>query len=128
MYFLFYELLSPYIEVVGMTTILLSMAIGLINYRAMLTFLATYALFGTIMSVIIYFVRLYTQHDKFRSLDLLKAFYLCFLELTFLRYALSYVRATAFVGYKHKKTNGLLLSEKKSTQSKLRKTTNNKKP
>ena len=113
MYFLFYELLSPYIEIIGTLTILLSMFIGLVNYRAMITFLLTYALFGTIMSVIIYFVRLYTQHNQFKLKELLKAFLLCFIELSFLRYALSYIRATAFIGYTNKKTKWTSLERKK---------------
>jgi hypothetical protein len=46
-------------------------------------------------------------------MDALKAVLLCFFEITFLRFIMAFVRATAFFGYKKKKLNWGRIERKK---------------
>jgi len=62
-----------------------------------------YAVFSAILSLSAFFSRVYTTGMKLSITDSLKAVLLCFIELTFLRFALAFVRAAAFIGYRKKK-------------------------
>lgn len=64
LYFWLYELMSPYIEVFGILTILLSFAVNLINVPFMLLFFAIYAGFGCILTLIAFFTQIHTRHIK----------------------------------------------------------------
>lgn len=103
LYFLIYELLSPFIEIFGVFTMLLAFALDLINVPFMLLFFCIYAVFGAIVSFTAFFSRMYTADQRMTLFDVGKACVLCLFELTFLRFALAWVRATAFVGYKKKR-------------------------
>ena len=103
MYFLIYELLSPYIEIFGVLTMLLAFSIDLINVPFMLLFFLIYAVFGSVLSLTAFFSRIYTSDLKVGFLDALKACLLCIFEITVLRFILAWVRATALLGYKKKK-------------------------
>lgn len=100
LYFLMYELLSPYIEVFGILTILLAFAVELINVPFMILFFLVYAVFGSILSLTAFFTRIYTADLKISIVDTLKAAYLCFFEITYLRFVLALVRITALAGYR----------------------------
>ena len=112
-YFLFYELLSPFIELFGILTMVLSVMMDMLNVKFMLVFLACYALYGILLTLTAYFSRIYTidQRLSFRELSL--AITACFFETTFLRFYLAFVRVTAFVGYKKNKLNWGKLERKK---------------
>lgn len=102
-YFLIYELLSPFIEIFGVLTMILAFIVDLINVPFMLLFFAIYALFGSIMSMTAFFARTQTIDLKVTLRDVLKALLLCTIEITALRFVLAWVRATAFIGYRKKK-------------------------
>lgn len=104
-YYLLYELLSPFIEMFGLMTILLSAFLNLINVRFMLSFYLVYALFGGLLTLTAFFARVYTQNISISFLDGVKAVIMCLAESTFLRFVLAYVRLTAFVGYKKRRTS-----------------------
>ena len=55
MYFLIYELLSPYIEIFGVFVTLLAFAVDLINVPFMILFFMIYAVFGSILSLTAFF-------------------------------------------------------------------------
>ena len=116
LYFLLYELLSPYIEVFGVITILLSIVVDMLNPRYMLLFLVLYALYGALLSLTAFFSRLHTIDMKVTAGDMGKAFLLCLFETTFLRFHLALVRATAFIGYKKNRLNWDKLARKKLNQ------------
>ena len=59
-YFLFYELLSPFIELFGILTMVLSVMMDMLNVKFMLVFLACYALYGILLTLTAYFSRIYT--------------------------------------------------------------------
>lgn len=102
-YFLLYELLSPYIELFGVLTVLLAFAVDLINLPFMILFYLVYAVFGSVLSLTAFFSRIQTIDLKISAADGLKAVLLCLFEVTFLRFVLAFVRVTAFRGYRKKK-------------------------
>lgn len=112
-YFLIYELLSPFIEVFGVCTMVLAFFFDLINIPFMILFFLIYAIFGCILTLTAFFARTQTIDLKISFLDTLRAILLCFIEITCLRLIMATVRATAFFGYKKKKLNWGRIERKK---------------
>ena len=102
-YFLIYELLSPFIEVFGVFTMVLAWWCDLINVPFMLLFFLIYAVFGGVLTLTAFFSRIYTADLTLSFGDGLKAVCLCLFELVFLRFILAWVRCTAFLGSGKKK-------------------------
>lgn len=103
LYFLLYELLSPYIELFGVLTVLLAFCVDLINVPFMILFYIIYAVFGSVLSLTAFFSRIQTIDLKVSASDAAKAVLLCLFEVTFLRFILAFERTTAFIGYRKKK-------------------------
>ena len=102
-YYLLYELLSPFIELFGLITIVMAYAVGLINVPFMIMFFLIYAFYGAVLTITAFFARIYTQNIKLSPLDIVKAVYLCITESVFFRFIQAFTRMTAFIGYKKKK-------------------------
>lgn len=113
LYFLVYELLSPFIEIFGVFTMVLAYCVDLINIPFMILFFLIYAVFGSILSLTAFFSRMYTSNLKVTWKDAMKACFLCLFEITCLRFVLAWVRATAFIGYKKKKMQWGRIERKK---------------
>lgn len=101
-YFLLYELFSPYIEVFGVLTMVLALALGFLNLPFMLLFMGIYAVYSAILSLTAFFARVHTIDLKLAFLDGVKAVGLCLLEVTCLRFVLTWVRMTALAGNRKK--------------------------
>lgn len=112
-YFLVYELLSPFIEIFGVASMIIAFAVDLINVPFMLLFFLIYAIFGCVLTLTAFFARTQTIDLEISVGDVAKAVLLCFFEICVLRFVLSFVRATAFVGYKKKKLNWGRIERKK---------------
>ncbi len=112
-YFLLYELLSPYIEIFGVLTVVLAYLVDLINVPFMILFFLIYAVFGSVLSLTAFFSRIYTSDLKVSFGDALKACLLCLFEITFLRFILAWVRGLSFVGYRRKKLQWGRIERKK---------------
>ena len=104
-YFLLYELLSPYIEIFGVATVVLAFFLNLINIPFMILFFLIYAVYSSILSLTAFFARVHTIDLHLSFGDVVKAIGLCFIEISFLRFVLAFVRATALIGYKKKKSH-----------------------
>ena len=102
-YFLIYELFSPVIELLGCLVVLLACLVNLVNTSFMILFFTTYAVFGSILSLTIFFARTHTIDLTVSFSDVIKAVLLCFFEITILRFGLAVVRAVALLGYRKKK-------------------------
>ena len=113
LYFLIYELLSPFIEIFGVFTMVLAFAVDLINVPFMILFFLIYAIFGSVLSLTAFFSRMYTSNLRVTPSDALKASMLCLFEITCLRFVLAWVRATAFFGYRKKKLQWGRIERKK---------------
>lgn len=103
LYFLLYELRSPYIELFGVLTMVLAFWVDLINIPFMILFYLIYAVFGSVLWLTSFFSRIQTIDLKVSLEDSLKAVLLCLFEVTCLRFVMAFVRTTAFRGYKKKK-------------------------
>ena len=103
LYFLIYELLSPYIELFGLLTVAIAFGTNLINVPFMVLFFGIYVLYSAILSLTAFFARIHTIDLKLIVSDVLKAVGLCVLEVSFLRFIMAWVRATALLGYQKKK-------------------------
>lgn len=101
-YYLLYELLSPFIEIFGILTVVLSFWVKLINVPFMVLFFLIYAAFGAVLSVTAFLARVHTLDLKISGRDMLKIISICLLENAGLRFVLAYTRLTAFFGYRRK--------------------------
>ncbi len=113
MYFLLYELLSPFIEVFGVFTMVMAYCIDLLNLPFMLLFMLIYASYNSILTLTAFFSRIQTIDLTVKPKDCLKAIMLCFFEVTTLRFIMAFVRLTAFKGYKKKKLDWGRIERKK---------------
>lgn len=103
LYFVLYELLSPWIELFGVLVTILAVATGYLNLPFMIRFYLLYTVYGSVLTITAFFQRIYTQRLKISRLDMLKAVGICFMESIFFHFYLSCVRVTAFIGYRKKK-------------------------
>ena len=104
LYFLIYELFSPYIEIFGLFATLLAFAVDLINVPFMIFFFGIYVAYTAILSLTAFFARVHTIDLNLTVADVLKAVGLCVVEVSCLRFVMAWVRMTALIGY-HKKKN-----------------------
>ncbi len=103
LYYLLYELCSPWVEILGLFTTLLALWAGVLNVNFMVRFFLLYAIYGAVLTITAFFQRIYTQNLKIGLGDIIKACIMCVVENVFFRFFLDFVRATAFIGYKKKK-------------------------
>lgn len=112
-YFLLYELLSPFIEIFGVLTMILAFVVDLNNIPFMILFFMIYAVFSSVLSLTAFFARIQTIDLKISFSDVLKAVLLCFFEVSCLRFVMAFVRMTAFIGYRKKKLQWGRIERKK---------------
>lgn len=103
LYYLLYELLSPFIEVYGLGVTVLAGVVGQLNFPFMLRFYLLFAIYGTILTITAFFQRIYTQNLSVSRQDMVRACVMCVVENVFFRFVLDYVRFTALIGYGKKK-------------------------
>ncbi|MBM6830188.1 glycosyltransferase family 2 protein [Anaerotignum lactatifermentans] len=113
LYFLIYELFSPYIEVFGVFTIILAFMVDLINVPFMILFFFIYVMYSSVLSLTAFFSRTHTIDLKLRISDVFKAIGLCAVEVSCLRFILAWTRAAALIGYKRKKQSWGSIERKK---------------
>jgi cellulose synthase/poly-beta-1,6-N-acetylglucosamine synthase-like glycosyltransferase len=112
-YFFVYEFLSPFVEIFGIFVTLLAIITKLINWKFALGFTLLYTFFGGILSMMAFFARTQTSEVTLSVRDVWKAILMCLFECTFMHFVLTYVRATAFIGYRKKKLQWGRIERKK---------------
>lgn len=105
LYYLVYELLSPFIEVIGLFITILASVFGLLNVRYMVFFFGAYALFGSMLTIISFLTRNYLSDAKVRKRDVARAFLLAVPENIILRLILAWTRMSALLFYRRDKTS-----------------------
>lgn len=105
LYYLFYELLSPFIELLGILVTCIAYMFGLLNFKYMVIFFLAYALFGAMLTVISFLSRNFLSDIRIGLGDAVKAFLLCIPENIFLRFLLAWTRFFSILFYRGKKTN-----------------------
>lgn len=103
-YFVLYELLSPFIEVFGLFVTLLAYIFELLNLKFMIIFYVTYALFCSLLTVISYITRNYLGDKPVRKRDVLKAILLCIPENIVFRFVMAWERMISLLFYRGNKT------------------------
>ncbi len=105
LYYLIYELLSPFIELGGLFVTLLAAVFGLLNVKYMIGFFLVYALFGSALTVISFLTRNFLSDTKIEFWDVLKVVILCVPENILFRFIMAWTRMLALLFYRGKKTN-----------------------
>lgn len=103
LYFLIYELFSPFIELGGILFTIIFYITKLVNVKYMIYFYFIYSLFGALLSVVSFLARIYVNNTKISFWDIIKVLVLCLIEISVLRLYLSIVRMFSLIGYKKKK-------------------------
>jgi hypothetical protein len=76
-------------------------------------FTLVYALFGATLTMTSFFGRVQASDITVSGKDMWKAWLMCLFEITFMHFVMTYVRATAFVGYRKKKLQWGRIERKK---------------
>lgn len=113
LYYLFYELLSPVIELLGLLVTLLAYCCNLLSLRYMLILFLVYSVFGAMLTVISFVTRNYLSSIRVRGVDILKAFLLCIPEIVLIRFVLAWTRIVAIFFWRGKKTKWGEIKRKK---------------
>lgn len=95
LYFLIYELLSPYIEVFGVLVTVLALWADFLNVPFMVMYMGIYVVYSSVLSLTAFFARIHTVDLKLSLGDVCKAVGLCVVEVFGLRFVMAWVRATA---------------------------------
>lgn len=113
LYFLFYEMLSPIIEIAGIAVMIFSFYVDLIYIDYMILLFIIYLLFGAILTLTTFFSRIYTQKIKLSVWDSIKAVFLCLFESLVFHQFILIARLSAFLSFKKsKKTWGKISRQK----------------
>lgn len=94
-YYLFYELLSPFIELFGIIITILACFIGVLSIPIAISLLLIYAVFGAVLTVISFVSRNFLSKQRVDYKDVIKAFLLCIPENVVLRIIMSVTRMLA---------------------------------
>ena len=113
LYFLIYELFSPYIEVFGVCTIILALLLEFLNWPYGVMYTCIYIVFSAVLSLTAFFARIHTIDLKLLWMDVIKAIGLCMLEVSCLRFLLAWVRMSSLIGYRKKKVSWGKIERKK---------------
>ena len=94
-YYLFYEMLSPFIELAGLIITFLAYCVGLLNLPTMIALFLIYAVFGAMLTVISFVSRNFLSKQRIKFRDILKAFLLCVPENVCIRFIMAWTRMIA---------------------------------
>lgn len=103
LYYLLYELLSPFVEIFGLFATVLACVFGYLNVPLMVGFYLLYAFYGAALTVTAFFQRIYMQGATLSRREVGHALVLCLAEGILFHFFLTYIRATAFIGYQKRK-------------------------
>lgn len=112
-YFLLYELFSPYIEVFGVFTMLLAGYLDFLNVSFALLFFGIYVVYSCLFSLTAFWGRVHTTDLRLTLRDSLKAVSLCVFEVTFLRFFLAWIRMLALLKYQKNQKQWTKLARRK---------------
>ncbi|WMI82632.1 glycosyltransferase family 2 protein [Anaerotignum sp. MB30-C6] len=105
LYYLFYELFSPFIELAGIFITLLAYKFGLLNREFMIILFLTYAVFGSMLTVISFLTRNFLSDTRISAKDVLKSIFLCIPENIIMRFILAWTRMVSLLFYRGDRTN-----------------------
>lgn len=104
-YYIFFELLSPFFELMGVVNILLCSYLGLLYASYMIRLFLLYLLFSFIVTLTAFVLRIFIQNREYQVKNVVKAIIVILLETVIYRYILTWIRLTAFIGYRKRKND-----------------------
>lgn len=102
MYYFLYELISPFVELLGFTAILVAFIFGKLNIGFALLITLLYTCFCMLQTILFYMSKYFLRGDKYYKGDFGYCVYMCFVELLFFRPLQFIVRISSFLVYKKK--------------------------
>lgn len=103
MYYLFYELLSPAVEVLGILMIGFFSILGSLNIEFMVKFFLLYSIYGVFVSITAFGQMVFTDNIKINKTNIIKVIVFSLIEGFILRYILSFTRIISFIRYEKNK-------------------------
>lgn len=103
-YYLFYELLSPIIELLGILITIAAYCVGVLSLPVALALFLIYAVFGALLTVISFVSRNFLSQQRVSYADIGKAFLLCIPENVVIRIVMAVTRLLAPLYMRGKKT------------------------
>lgn len=103
-YYLMYELFSPFIELAGLFVTVLAYKFGLLNWDAMILLFLTYAVFGSMLTVISFLTRNFLNDTQISGKDVFKSILLCIPENIVMRFILAWTRMASLLFYRGNRT------------------------
>ncbi len=94
-YYLFYEMLSPFIELFGMGIVVVAYFNGMLSFPMMFSLFLIYALFSAMLTVLSFVSRNYLSEHRVKFKDVIKAIFLCVLENVLIRFVMAWTRMVA---------------------------------
>ena len=105
-YFLLYELLAPFIEILGIIMLVIASLYGMLySISFTLVFVLAYAAFGAVLSLTTFLARIHVKNLKLTFADLGKAILGALLEITVFRYTLNVHKIMVLLRYKKNKSS-----------------------
>lgn len=118
LYFMLYELFSPFIQVFGWISLIMATYLGVLNIPFTISFYFLYSIYGSVLTTTAFYQRIYTQNLRIKKSDFLKVCFVCTMENVFFRLVVDFIRCTAFFGYnKHKLKWGDIQRRKNKTKN-----------
>lgn len=102
-YYLIFELLSPFIELIGLITIIFGYFLEILNVQFMIFYFAIYILFGAIITITGFFTSVYTVSVRYSLREWVKICIYCFIESFGFRQLITSFRLSVFINYKKNK-------------------------
>jgi cellulose synthase/poly-beta-1,6-N-acetylglucosamine synthase-like glycosyltransferase len=102
MYYFLYELLAPFIELLGTVVILTTFIMGSLNIRFAIIITLLYTCFSILQTLLFYLSKYFLRGDKYYKGDFCWCIFMCFADVVFFRPILFIVRISAFLDYKKK--------------------------
>lgn len=102
-YFTVYELLAPYIEVLGIISLIAAICSGFFDVVSAVILLISCFILNWLLSLTAFFARTTAMDHKLKPADAVKGVFVAFIENLGMRAMLSWTRLTALIGYKKNK-------------------------
>ncbi len=103
LYYVFYELISPYLEILGLVLMFFAWCVGMLNGAFAIRFLCLYGVYGACLSMAAFYQRIYMQKMKIHFKDGVMAIIACLCESLLFRYYIAFARGAAFRSYRKRK-------------------------
>ncbi|HGC8879075.1 TPA: glycosyltransferase [Streptococcus agalactiae] len=102
-YYILFELLTPFIECFGIVIIFLSLLFNQLNIPFFISLVSLYIFYCVLITLSSFLHRIYSQQLVIGILDIVKVFYIAVFRYLILHPVLTFVKVASVIGYKNKK-------------------------